>query len=72
MRHIEATYVSVWDGGIEVRTKCKYDTVIFDVTDIESADVDGLDVLEREYLILPNGTEIEREDFTIDGDCDSD
>jgi len=67
---MKATYVSVWDGGVEVRTSCEYDSETLDVTDIESADVDGLDNLEREHIELPDGTEIERGDFTIDGDTD--
>jgi hypothetical protein len=65
---IKATYVSVWDGGIEISTECFYNPDTNDVTDIESSDVDGVEFLEREYIILPDGTEIEREDFTIEGE----
>jgi hypothetical protein len=67
---MKAKYVSVWDGGVEIRTDCEYDPEIRNVTDIELSDVNGLEVLEREYIVLPDGTEIEREDFTIDFDCD--
>ena len=67
---MEAIYVSVWDGGIEVRSKCQYDTETYNVTDIYSVDVDGLDICEREYIELPDGTIIERTDFTIDFDED--
>lgn len=63
---VNATYVSVWDGGTEISTSCKYNKTTGDVTDIDSADVDGLDILDREYIVLEDGEEIE--DFTIDGE----
>jgi hypothetical protein len=53
-----ATYVSVWDGGIEIRTNCKYNRVSGVVYDIETADVKGLDILEDEYVELSDGTKI--------------
>lgn len=67
---IDATYVSVWDDGLEMRSKCKYDPVILNVTDIQSADLQGLEVLEREYLVLSDGKTLERDEFTINFDCD--
>lgn len=66
-RNIKAKYVSVWDDGIEIRTNCEYNPVTNDVTNIESVSGEGLENLEREYVELPNGTEIKRKDFTIDG-----
>jgi len=68
---MEAIYVSVWDGGTEISTKCNFDPQTKNVTDVESADVDGLDSLDREYIILPDGTEIERKDFLLDGEEES-
>lgn len=60
---MNAIYVSVWDGGVEVRTSCQYNPKTRIVSDIESSDVEGLDNLEREYIELPDGTEIEVMDF---------
>ena len=65
---MKATYVSVWDGGIEIISTCEYDPETKDVTDIESVEVNGLDYLEEEYILLPNGERINREDFTIEGE----
>ena len=62
---MNVTYVSVWDGGIEVRTKCQFDPLTTLVWDIESSDVQGLDVLEDEY-ILYQGEEIR--EFLREGD----
>lgn len=68
LTNMKVIYVSVWDGGQDVRTSCDYNPETKDVTNIESVDVNGLDVCEREYIELPDGTEIERDDFTIDGE----
>lgn len=54
----QATYVSVWDGGVEIRTKCTYNRETGVVYDIETADVNGLDSLDDEYIELSDGTEI--------------
>jgi len=61
----KATYVSVWDDGIEVKTSCQFNTETKEVTDIEQVDVTGLDILDREYVLLPDGTEVE--DFIAEG-----
>lgn len=65
---MKATYVSVWDGSTEIRTVCEFNPTTKDVTDIESVEVDGLDleILFEEYIELPNGEKIV--DFTIDGE----
>lgn len=57
-----AIYVSVWDGGVEVKTSCDYNVENRTVSDIDSADVD-VDNLEREYVQLDDGTEITVMDF---------
>lgn len=55
---VKATYVSVWDGGIEVRTNCMYNGNTKEVFDIEISDVDGLDILEDEYVELLDGEKV--------------
>jgi len=63
-----ATYVTVWDGGIEIRTRCLFNRAMSTVFDVESADVNGLDILEDEYVELADGTEIR--DFLNEDDLD--
>lgn len=65
---MKATYISVWDGGVEISTSCEFDPETKNITDIKSADVNGLEVLEREYIVLPDGTEIDVEDCLIEGE----
>jgi azurin len=65
---MEAIYVSVWDGDVEIRTKCEYNPVTRDVTDIESVEANGVENLDDEYVELPDGSVIQRIDFTIDGE----
>jgi len=54
-----ATFVSIWDNETEVRTNCKWDDKKWVAFDIDSADVQGIDILTREYVELPDGTEID-------------
>jgi len=61
-----AKFVSVWDGGIEIRSNCEFNPISKEVFDIEISEVDGLETLEDEYVELPDGTEIR--DFLIDGE----
>lgn len=49
---VEGVYTSVWDGGIEVSTPCKVNLVTKEVFDIETADVEGLETLDREYVTV--------------------
>lgn len=63
---MDAIYVSVWDGGTEIRSKCKYDETNKIVSDIETVAVDGLDILDEEYIELADGTRLD--DFFIEGD----
>jgi len=56
MSIINATYVSIWDGGTKIETSCKFDTDTNTVSDIESIDdVSDLDLLDEEYVELPSG-----------------
>lgn len=68
--YVPATYVSVWDGGTTIRSKCLYSPLIYNVTEIDTVEVEGLEVLENEFLELKDGTVIVRPDFTIDFDVD--
>lgn len=65
----KAIYVSVWDGGVEVKTRCLYNGETKVVSDIETADVDGLDILEDEYVLLPSGVEVR--DFINEDDVEN-
>lgn len=49
-----ATFVSVWDDGYEVKSDCRIDTNTNKVLDIEMVYVDELDleILDREYIII--------------------
>ena len=53
MNKTKATYVSVWDGDVEIRTDCMYDIDTGTVSD-----VNGIDNLNDEYIELPDGTQI--------------
>ena len=56
---MKAYYVSVWDGGTEIRTSCDYNPETNDVTNIEQCeDVGDLDVLEEEYVYVLGGEKI--------------
>ena len=54
---MKAKFVSVWDGGT-VTTNCQFNPKTKVVSDIESSDIEGLDMLEDEYVLLPDGTEV--------------
>lgn len=70
MSTIKAKYVSVWDGGNEVKSKCQYNPDTKVVSDVDSVEVDGLDILEDVYVLLPDGTEVR--DFINEDDLDED
>lgn len=55
---LDVTFVSVWDDGVEVRTKAKYDVKNNVVFDIESTDGDYVEVLLDEYIELPCGVKL--------------
>jgi hypothetical protein len=68
MKKVNATYVSVWDGGNEIRTKCRFDLETKNATDVESADVSNmeLEMLDEQFVELEDGTKIT--EFTVDGE----
>lgn len=64
----EARFTSVWDGeSQEVSVACKVNMDTKEVFDIQTVDVTGVDVLDREYVTI-DGEEYpvsrEREDDT--------
>lgn len=64
MNNVEnVLYVSVWDGGLKIETKAKYNKDTKEVYDIQASDIDGdeLEVLESEFIRLSNGNELEIE-----------
>lgn len=65
----KAKFVSVWDGGIEIKTKCVFNGETKIVSDIETAFVSGLDTLEDEYVLLPSGVEVR--DFINENDIEN-
>jgi len=64
---IKATYVSVWDGGTEIRTSCDFNTNTKEVEYVENTDenIEDFDICEEEYVELPGGEIVK--DFTLDG-----
>ena len=61
---VRATYVSVWDGGHEVCSPCRYNPDTKECTDIEDSGInpDGLEVMEKEFVRLPDDTELGEDD----------
>lgn len=47
---MKATYVSIWDGGVKISTSCDFNPETKEVSDIETTDIDGLDILEEQIL----------------------
>jgi hypothetical protein len=68
MNKINATFVSIWDGGVEIRTNCTIDVSTNTVYDIETSNVQGIKTLDKEFVELPDGNKITN--FTIDGQDD--
>jgi hypothetical protein len=46
---MKGTFVSIWDDGTEIRTPAVLDEKTGEV-DAETADVENLDILQREYF----------------------
>ncbi len=49
---IPVPYISIWDGGIEVETTAAVNIKTGEVSCIATADVTGLDICEREYIVM--------------------
>lgn len=60
---VNATYYSVWSGGVEVSSPCKYNTDSKIVSDIRDSNADvGDNNLENEYVELADGTKLSEAD----------
>ena len=47
---INAEFFSYWDGGIEVKTSCKVNTLTKEVFDIKQSSIEGLENCEGEHV----------------------
>ena len=56
--NLKGEYVSQWDGGIEVKSICTVDPRTRKIAIEHAADVEGLETMEREYVVL-DGKEYE-------------
>jgi len=63
---INAQFVSVWDDGVEIKTSCRYCKSSNTAFDIEIADINGVEILQEQYVELPDGTQIH--DFNTEED----
>jgi hypothetical protein len=64
---MKAVYISVWDDCDEVRTSCDYDPQTKLVSNIEKGkEPDGANCCTEEFIELPDGTKIDRENFQIE------
>ena len=70
-KHVPCTFVSIWDGDVEVESEAQFDEDTGVVSDIRTANLpesilNGLEVLEREYIRVGQKTyDVEqREDDT--------
>ena len=50
---VDAEFVSVWDGDVEIRTDCKIDLDTGHVFDIQVAESDHVESLDSEYVEWP-------------------
>lgn len=54
---VEGTFHSIWDGGVDIATNCKINLSTKEVFEIEKVDPADVDSLDREYVVLPDGSE---------------
>jgi len=48
----KAKFISVWDGGCKVITNCKVNMKTHNIFDIEKVDIEGLEILDAEYITI--------------------
>ena len=53
---IPAKFTSVWDNGVCVTTDCMVNMVTKEIRDIQVADVEGVEILEYEFITV-NGVD---------------
>lgn len=51
---VNAKFVSVWDGGYEVVSDCKFDADKLIVSDIDSVDIEDVNILDEQYILCDN------------------
>lgn len=56
MKNIKCAFISVWDGGIQLRSRALYHQDTKEVEVLEMHDIDNLENLEREYILFKDGT----------------
>ncbi len=54
IKTIGVRYQSIWDGGIEIETYAILSLETGEVYDIESSEVEGLDICDSESVIIKN------------------
>jgi len=55
---MKAQYISLWANNVRVSTLCEYEPQTNLVFNIDTADVEGLEILLKEYVELPDGTRL--------------
>ena len=61
----KATFVSVWDDGVNISSSCDINMETGEVFNIEQVDVGGLDILIEEYVELSDGRLLDSDHFII-------
>ena len=68
VKPILCVFVSIWDDDVTLRSKALYHPDTGEVEALEIHDVDGLESLEREFIIIKEGTDQE-EELEVCTDC---
>ncbi len=61
LQTLTVPYISVWDDGVEIKTTANIDMRTGGISDIKQSDVHGLNICERQYIIV-EGQEIDVQD----------
>lgn len=56
---MDVMYTSVWDGGVSLTSKARYNQETGEVEVLEIYNIEGLEVLERHYITLPYGVDLD-------------
>lgn len=64
MTQIAATYISEWDGGYQIATKCliDIDTGLVTPEVCDSLEINEVNTLDREFIQLDSGAEFDIEE----------
>ena len=68
---VPVTFVSVWDGGTEIRTNALFNQetkLVHDIEVVDGVDEDGeeVELLEKQYIELSSGEIIEESGFILE------